>query len=176
MHESTAHLLCVCVCVVQAAPATGDHWNALPPPAAVGINVLTSYIPWQLMDTYTHACMHTYMCVCVRVCTCACVHASTDVHTYSLPPSLPPSLELAPTTCNRLPRQLGFTPTISRGIEGAMVLIINQTGSANRLQVSCNKVPCGLQSFCCFVDHKELWYNYIHVHTYYISAHNKPVI
>ena len=49
-----------------------------------------------------------------------CVH--TYIHTY-----------------NRLPWQLGFTPTISRGMEGAMVQIINQTGSANPLQVSCTK-------------------------------------
>ena len=55
--------------------------------------------------------------------------------------------------CNRLPWQLGFTPTISRGVGGAMVLIINQTGSANPLQVSCTKVS-KLR-----VDLEELRYN-----------------
>ena len=33
--------------------------------------------------------------------------------------------------CSRLPWQFGFTPTILRRMGGAMVQIINQTGSAN---------------------------------------------
>ena len=38
---------------------------------------------------------------------------------------------------------------------GAMVQIINQTGSANPLQVSCTKASRGLRS-----SDKKLWYNY----------------
>ena len=62
--------------------------------------------------------------------------------------------------CNQLPWQLGFTPTISRGMGGAMVQIINQTGSANPLQVSCTKVSQVYSQLCCFVDHEKLCYNY----------------
>ena len=66
------------------------------------------------------------VCVCVYMyvyaCACACEYVRMHM-----------------CICNQLPWQLGFTPTISRGVGGAlyMVLIINQTGSANPLQVSC---------------------------------------
>ena len=56
--------------------------------------------------------MCTYVYVYVHACMCICV-----------------------CICNRLPWQLGLSPTISRGMGGAMVQIINQTGSANPLQV-----------------------------------------
>ena len=68
-------------------------------------------------------------------------------------------------TCNRLSWQLGFTPTISRGMGGAMVLIINQTGSANPLQVSYTKVSQVYSQLRHFIDQEKLYniHTYVHV-------------
>ena len=95
--------------------------------------------------------VHCTCVICVSVCVCICTYVRTYVHTYIY-------VRAYIIICNRLPWQLGFTPTISRGMGGAMVQIINQTGSANPLQVSCTKVSQVYSWLCCFIDHNYNMY------------------